>query len=130
MGRTMRRLQAYQQRDAPFDCTRAELVKVMNAFGGRCAYCGEDISTLYYFDHVVPTKRGGPTIPANLVPCCRPCNEKKNACAIIDLMQTYPERLAIYGHVLAHCLSARGSEMVIPMLEAQMVEAVCEEVPF
>lgn len=44
-------------------------------YGGRCYYCGEAAES---FDHRIPLARGGSHWPANLVPCCMPCNTSKN----------------------------------------------------
>lgn len=44
----------------------------------RCIYCGKGIAvTTSNTDHIFPRKAGGINIFANLVACCRECNEKK-----------------------------------------------------
>ena len=40
-----------------------------------CHYCGTEAQG---FDHVIPFVAGGPNTIENLVPCCLPCNERKN----------------------------------------------------
>lgn len=42
----------------------------------KCHYCGTQVenSRKMTLDHVYPVSLGGPTIPQNLVPCCRKCN--------------------------------------------------------
>lgn len=45
---------------------------------GICHYCGQvfpprDLT----MDHIVPLVRGGKTVKANVVPCCKECNSKK-----------------------------------------------------
>lgn len=40
-----------------------------------CHYCGREARG---FDHVIPFVEGGPNTADNLVPCCLPCNERKN----------------------------------------------------
>ena len=42
----------------------------------KCYYCGSEVSTpsKMTLDHIYPVSLGGPTIPTNLVPCCRKCN--------------------------------------------------------
>lgn len=46
-------------------------------FGGRCAYCGCDVSVKMQVDHVVPLELGGTNDPKNLFPSCPPCNNFK-----------------------------------------------------
>lgn len=60
-----------QRLGVPGHLTAAEV----RAITGPCAYCGEEAGG---WDHVVPMGLGGPNTPANLVPCCRPCNSHKN----------------------------------------------------
>ena len=53
-------------------------------YGGRCAYCGDEITMKQmHIDHMKPIWRGNPTVnPAkrgtndidNLMPACKPCN--------------------------------------------------------
>lgn len=40
-----------------------------------CTYCGAEA---WGFDHVIPMGKGGPNTHDNVVPCCLPCNERKN----------------------------------------------------
>lgn len=45
---------------------------------GRCVYCGKSITLAdANKDHIYPKKAGGSNIFANLVACCRSCNENK-----------------------------------------------------
>jgi 5-methylcytosine-specific restriction endonuclease McrA len=45
---------------------------------GRCVYCGKSITLAdANKDHIYPKKAGGNNIFANLVACCRSCNENK-----------------------------------------------------
>jgi len=45
---------------------------------GICHYCGEKFppQTLT-MDHLVPLIRGGRSVKGNLVPACKPCNDRK-----------------------------------------------------
>ena len=44
----------------------------------RCYYCGRKIMpNKITLDHIYPRSLGGPTIPQNLIPACKNCNEKK-----------------------------------------------------
>ena len=45
---------------------------------GRCHYCGRSIAPKELtMDHVVPISRGGKSSKANVVPCCKECNNAK-----------------------------------------------------
>ena len=45
---------------------------------GRCYYCGRPTSPKELtMDHVVPIARGGKSSKANVVPCCKECNNAK-----------------------------------------------------
>jgi hypothetical protein len=50
--------------------------RIYNAWGGKCAYCGEVAKSL---DHVIPRHKGGLTVIENLVPACLSCNGHKGA---------------------------------------------------
>jgi hypothetical protein len=45
-------------------------------YGHRCYYCGGPHEAL---DHRIPLSRGGPHLPANLVPSCQWCNSSKGS---------------------------------------------------
>ncbi|MCC7442997.1 MAG: HNH endonuclease [Bdellovibrionales bacterium] len=45
---------------------------------GICHYCEQKVVPgELTMDHVVPVARGGTSTKGNLVPACRPCNQKK-----------------------------------------------------
>lgn len=45
---------------------------------GICHYCSEKVtSQMLTMDHVVPLARGGTSVPGNIVPACRKCNQQK-----------------------------------------------------
>ena len=45
---------------------------------GECYYCdGPHKAAELTMDHVVPISRGGKTTKGNVVPACKPCNNKK-----------------------------------------------------
>lgn len=51
--------------------------RLVNRFGGKCAYCGIDAPMT--MDHVVPVSRGGSNTIGNILPACKPCNSSKHA---------------------------------------------------
>src|ERR1700758_1874671 len=45
---------------------------------GLCHYCGQKFAPKELtMDHIVPIARGGTSTQGNVVPSCRPCNQKK-----------------------------------------------------
>ncbi len=45
---------------------------------GVCYYCGDKFkATELTMDHLIPIVRGGRSVPGNLVPACKRCNNKK-----------------------------------------------------
>ncbi len=45
---------------------------------GICYYCGGKFKVMELtMDHLIPIVRGGRSVPGNLVPACKECNNKK-----------------------------------------------------
>lgn len=57
--------------------------RLVNIYGGRCAYCRAQPDELT-MDHVVPASRGGRHAIGNILPACRPCNGSKRAMLLIE----------------------------------------------
>lgn len=56
---------------------------------GQCHYCRRPISPKELtMDHVVPISRGGKSSKANVVPCCKECNNAKKQLLPIE-WETY-----------------------------------------
>jgi len=56
---------------------KAQLLKVLQAFGYVCHYCGQDADTV---DHLIPIVKGGdPMSMENMVAACKRCNSAKGA---------------------------------------------------
>ncbi len=59
--------------------TGREFHELVKRFKYRCAYCGCRLhSKNITADHIVPLVRGGVNTIDNIVPACRPCNQRKN----------------------------------------------------
>jgi hypothetical protein len=50
-------------------------------FEGRCAYCENRATT---WDHIIPVRDGGRTVPGNVVPACNACNSSKKCADVLD----------------------------------------------
>ncbi len=61
--------------------TLDEWSKIVNDWDGTCAYCGKKPlkGVKHTRDHVVPISAGGSEGLENVVPACKPCNEKKGS---------------------------------------------------
>ena len=52
--------------------------KILNMFGGKCAYCGDTITLrTFQVDHIHAKYRGGEDKDSNYYPACRSCNASK-----------------------------------------------------
>ncbi|HFU4527700.1 TPA: HNH endonuclease [Yersinia enterocolitica] len=67
---------------------RAELREM---FGGRCAYCGCELTDKFHADHIQPVIRTGGVMIyqdrdniENMVPSCHPCNLHKHCNSLED----------------------------------------------
>lgn len=62
-------------RSCTADLTSSEWSACLDAFGHRCAYCGDDAVVTQ--EHVVPLSRGGGHTRSNVIPACGLCNRRK-----------------------------------------------------
>lgn len=54
---------------------------------GICHYCGRKVSRgELTMDHIVPLARGGKSTKANIVPCCKECNNKKQHLTPVEML--------------------------------------------
>jgi hypothetical protein len=57
--------------------TTVERLKArVEVHGSRCYYCGGPFEV---YEHRIPLSRGGPHLPANIVPACNGCNLRKRS---------------------------------------------------
>jgi hypothetical protein len=74
--------------------TKNQRVQLKAKFGGRCAYCGEELGSHWHADHIEPVMRGympktpdNPQgmsrverdTPENMMPACSACNIHKSS---------------------------------------------------
>lgn len=63
--------------------SNAERESVYKKTGGRCAYCGKEITlSEMQVDHKTPLHNGGTNQDDNLLPACKSCNHYKSTLSI------------------------------------------------
>jgi len=82
---------------------------IFQKYGGRCAYCGEELKKGWHIDHIEPVvrdlKTGKPEKPENhcienMNPSCPPCNIQKNSYTVEQFrrnIQTFLRSLIHYS---------------------------------
>ena len=71
---------------AEIDYTLRDLRELL-ASSPCCAYCGMPVAWDASIDHKTPTSRGGKHCRANLVVCCRACQERKGLLSAEEFRQ-------------------------------------------
>lgn len=66
-----------KKRSAEGHHTAADIQKIYEDQGCRCAACNVNVKNGYHVDHIVPLIRGGSNWPANLQILCPSCNLRK-----------------------------------------------------
>ena len=93
--------------------------QVIDVFGRRCAYCGQDGELL--MDHVVPINKQslGEHRLGNLVPSCKPCNANKGDKDFRTFLSNHPDRVAqIEAHMERH--------NYVPISENEQIRQIIE----
>lgn len=86
-GRTSIHAANYRARRAgaeTFDFTEKDWQRLMNRYGGRCAYCAELIIGKIHKEHVIPLSRGGRHSLGNILPACGSCNFSKGPLFLME----------------------------------------------
>jgi 5-methylcytosine-specific restriction endonuclease McrA len=86
----IKKRRAERQAASPVRHTEHDVLAQYVRQGGRCYWCGGDLSDGYETDHVIPLAKGGSDGPENIVVACRPCNQAKGS----KLPQEFCGRLA------------------------------------
>ena len=74
-------LPQYDKKGNQYIDFRSIMTELTYVLKGRniCAYCGKEFNESdMSVDHIYPYSLGGPTIPENMVPSCKECNEAKS----------------------------------------------------
>jgi 5-methylcytosine-specific restriction endonuclease McrA len=86
-GQAAHRARMHARRAAEGSYTARDWLRLVNRFGGRCAYCGKQAEVLHA-DHVVPLSRGGTSWIGNVLPACAPCNLSKGSKLLVEWRRT------------------------------------------
>lgn len=70
----------------PNDLTREQWLARLEEFGHHCAYCWAEGVPLTQ-DHLIPIVKGGAHTIDNVVPACKPCNAKKQARSMLEVLK-------------------------------------------
>ncbi len=68
------------KRGATSDFTLTQHRAKLEAYNYQCAYCGVyevDTGKKLHMEHIHPLSKGGPHTNTNIVPSCKPCNNRK-----------------------------------------------------
>lgn len=71
--------------------SKEEISALFTSQGGKCKYCGCDISKNFHIDHFIPISKGGRNSIDNLVLSCPPCNLSKGSKLYSDWITTRRE---------------------------------------
>ena len=96
-------------------------------YGGRCAYCGEEIKMeSMHIDHLKPIYRGNPSVnPAyrgpddisNMMPACRVCNLWKSVWSLEDFRSEISAQVDRLRQRSANFRIAEKYGMVVPVTQ-------------
>ncbi|ENX41563.1 HNH endonuclease [Acinetobacter sp. NIPH 2100] len=111
--------------------TEVQRAELKMKFGGKCAYCGEDLNGKWHPDHLQAVVRdlvtGKPTKPENdvyenLMPACTPCNHNKRSLSL----ESWRELLTHYRDVQV----IRDCSQIRHLMRFGLVEFVAKPVVF
>lgn len=91
------------------DLDVSDVLSILQDYKDKCAYCKAEAETI---DHPFPIKDGSPNVPANILPVCKSCKNKKKNNDIIWLFTEKHISNNLYVAVIERMLSKRGSELV------------------
>ena len=75
--KTQKHRRRARQKNASGYSTKEQIQARFDYHGNKCYYCGDSSSRLE-IEHRIPLARGGSNWPANIVPACNHCNNKKH----------------------------------------------------
>lgn len=92
------------------------------AYPNHCFYCGTEMMHGHKqplptknIDHVVPRSKGGSNKAVNRVPCCHPCNTKKNNLPLDEFKKKHGGIPFFYETVVPKLLEFEQKGMFMPL---------------
>jgi 5-methylcytosine-specific restriction endonuclease McrA len=64
--------------------TQADVMRLLSAQAGRCAYCAKLVRQRFHVDHIMPLALGGANTADNIQLLCASCNSRKGKKHPID----------------------------------------------
>lgn len=87
-SRAITRNRRAKAKNSPEQHTAADIIRIGEAQGWKCHWCGKPTKKKYDVDHIVPLSKGGSNGPRNLAIACVACNRTKNAKHPIEFAQS------------------------------------------
>ncbi|RVT86243.1 HNH endonuclease [Inhella crocodyli] len=78
--------------------TDADVERIRNALGDRCAYCADELNGSGHVDHKTPIAKGGRDEPANITLACEKCNLAKHAKDVEEFLRWRAQRGLLNRH--------------------------------
>lgn len=84
-----------RKQECPASREADDMVVLLASTPCDCFYCGKEMPGAEQVDHFYPLARGGAHHPANLVPACQKCNQRKSAKDPFDFLREMAGRMAL-----------------------------------
>lgn len=68
-----------RKRGAPGSHTGEDVIAILKAQRGKCAYCRIVLKSKYHVDHILALSKGGSNDRSNIQILCQPCNQSKSS---------------------------------------------------
>ena len=78
-NRAIKQRRRARERGAEGTYEADDILRIGEAQGWKCHWCGKPAKRKYHVDHIVPLSKGGTNWPSNLAISCGPCNVRKGA---------------------------------------------------
>ncbi len=95
-----------------------DIIEIYESQEYKCIYCGADADSP---DHPFPIKERGPCVPANIVPCCDVCRNKKKNRNLVEFYQDKNITDDKLQEIIKFMLSKPGSEYIRNYLKNNFV---------
>ncbi len=95
------------------DLTTEDVKAIFIVYDGRCAYCLNHADSL---DNPIPLSEHAPNVPANIVPCCKDCKNRKRNRNLAWMFEEGHIGSDRYVTLVQLMLAQRGAALIRPIL--------------